>query len=58
MSENETETKKMLKELTEMYGVLLKEQESKKYFIYKKIILSKSRKQIQPYQRFLYSIKV
>ena len=34
MSENETETKRMLKELSEMYGVLLKEQESKKYFIY------------------------
>lgn len=33
MSENETETKRMLKELGEMYGVLLKEQESKKYFI-------------------------
>ena len=33
MSENETETKKMLKELSEMYGVLLKEQESKKYII-------------------------
>jgi len=33
MSENETETKRMLKELSEMYGVLLKEQESKKYFI-------------------------
>ena len=33
MSENGSETKKILKELTEMYGVLLKEQESKKYFI-------------------------
>jgi len=33
MSENKTETKRMLKELDEMYGVLLKEQESKKYFI-------------------------
>ena len=29
MSENETDTKKMLKELGEMYGILLKEKESK-----------------------------
>jgi len=29
MSVNESETKKMLKELSEMYGVLLKEKESK-----------------------------
>ena len=29
MSENETDTKKMLKELTEMYGVLLEEKKSK-----------------------------
>jgi len=28
MSENETDTKKMLKELTEMYGVLLNEKKS------------------------------
>ena len=29
MSENETDTKKMLKELSKMYGVLLEEKKSK-----------------------------